>query len=173
MKNHESAILVVLSYVIGFTTAFIMFVLADGMKDKGMEMASDSTVEMMDASPEPEMTLMETAEGLFLKTDGQERIISAHTQAAVASPGFYTDLVISSISPDDKFVHYCVEMEADSETCRHFVYSVAEDSTYMIKGPYGQIETPSSDASGWIWSSGSVLKFGEQTASADDRWILR
>ena len=51
MKNHESALLVVLSYVIGFTTAFIMFVLANDTKNQMIDPAFESDLGMTQDRP--------------------------------------------------------------------------------------------------------------------------
>lgn len=173
MKNHESAILVVLSYIIGFTTAFIMFVLVDDVKNKKVDQVSDTDAIEADLLMPKVVELMETSEGLFVKSDGKERIISARTEDSEARPGFHTDIVTSSISPDSKYVHYCAEMSSDAGVCRHFVYSISEDSTYAIKNADGPIETVSEEATTWSWSEDSSLRSGESKVDASSRWVLR
>lgn len=172
MKNHESALLVVLSYVIGFTTAFIMFTMSSEKYDQPDSYALDNAnvTEEVSAS---KIELMETSEGLFVKKVGQERIISAFTDATVAEPGFHTDIVVSSISPDGQYVHYCAVMTADAEVCQSFVYSVSEDAVYMVKNADEHVESSISEVAQISWSDESTLVFGDQVANQSSRWVIR
>lgn len=172
MKNHESALLVVLSYIIGFTTAFIMFVMVDSGKE--VMIVDDLSPALSDSEviPTVEAQLMETSEGLFMRQNGQERIISAFTEEAEAQLGFYTDIAVSSVSPNGQYAHYCAVMSAEAEVCQNFVYSVPEDATYMVKDSVGQIETPNTEATEWTWSEDSALRFGDRVTSQDSRWVM-
>ena len=172
MKNHESALLVVLSYVIGFTTAFIMFVLANDTKNQIIDPAFESDLGMTQDRPASKLELMQTGDGLFVKLNGQERIISAFTSESKADVGFYTAIVSATISPDERYVHYCAEMEDGADTCRHFVYSAAEDATYMLKDAGEQLETPDAMAVEWSWSVDSTLSDGERVAGPASRWVI-
>ena len=174
MKNHEQALLVILSYVIGFTTAFIMFALIDGDQNSGYK-SSHVPEEEVPGTMEEDMgvEVMETGEGLFVKKGGQDRIISALTDTAPAEPGFHTDIVVSSVSPDGMYVHYCAETDPASGECQHFVYSVAEDRTYMVKDGEAEVMTPSAEAALVSWMPGSELNFSGRTANQASLWILR
>lgn len=172
MKNHESALLVVLAYVIGFTTAFIMFVLANDTKQQIVDPAFEPDVDMTQDRPASKLELMQTGEGLFVKLNGHERIISAFTDDSEADAGFYTAIVSATISPDGQYVHYCAKMEVGAATCRHFVYSAAEDATYMLKDAGEQLETPDAMAAEWSWSVDSTLSDGERVAGPASRWVI-
>jgi hypothetical protein len=123
--------------------------------------------------PIAEAQLMETSEGLFMRQNGQERIISAFTEEAEAQPGFYTDIAVSSVSPNGQYAHYCAVMSAEAEVCQNFVYSVPEDATYMVKNSDDNFDSLIAEAAQIYWSDESTLVFGEQTASQDSRWVLR
>lgn len=177
MKKNEQALLVVLSYVIGFTTAFIMFVLVGENAKDHRYFSKESAKASVSADREDKMVgsleIMETAEGLFIKKDGHERILSAYTESGSAGPGFHTDVAVSSISPDGQYVYYCAEMEAGTDSCQCFVYSVAEDTTYIVKDGETALQTSSAEASEFSWSDSSEIQLNGRMASQESMWVLR
>lgn len=173
MKNHESALLVVLAYIIGFTTAFIMFVLASDGKSKDINRVVESGSDLVLGDNAKVVELMQTSEGLFVKVDGKERIINARTDDTEAEPGFHIDLVAASVSPDGKYVHYCAEMALAADSCQNFVYSMLEDATYVVKSDDVPVKSPSAEAANSFWSDASMLHIGASTTGPGSRWTVR
>lgn len=173
MRNHESALLVVLSYIIGFITAFIMFNLVDGKnynEVREVDHNQDSDTPVVEEAGIVEV--MKTAEGLFVKKDGNERIISAFDEEA-DEVGFHLDISLASVSNDGQFVHYCSSTASSVGNCQHFVYSVAEDKIYMVKNDDAGLETSSAEASTVSWSEGSTLSYSGKLASSASKWVMR
>lgn len=163
--------MVILAYVIGFTTAFIMFALVDkDRQHKAVHLIPEENLGRVEAMERVE--IMENGEGLFVKKGGEERIISALVDALPTEPGFHTDIVVASVSPDGAYVHYCAVTEV-AEECQHFIYSVREDKTYMVKAGDAMAVTPSAEVTTITWSGASDLNVSGQTASPASLWTLR
>ena len=174
MQNHHQALIVFLSYVIGFITAFIMFGLGDEPKNIVQDYSEHRpTGPFTVVSPAPRL-LEETEEGLLINLDGEQRIISASTDSEVAEPGFHVAMIHSVMSPSLKYAYFCAQIEKDSEECQNFVYSVDEHKTYPVKDSAGNIST--SSTVGLLlgtWSSDEdVLFLSGQRTTAELNWIL-
>lgn len=174
MQNHQQALLVVLSYIIGFITAFIMFGLGDSGKvvvEKYSEQGPRGPYSVI--APKPRL-LTENEEGLFVEVDGEQQIISAQTDSDKAELGFHVSIIHSVMSPSLKYAYYCAQMETDSDECQNFIYSVDEHKIYPIKNSTGDVSTNSTDGIFMgTWSSyEDVLYIGGQRTRADLRWEL-
>lgn len=168
MQNHQQALIVVLSYVIGFITAFIMFGLVNDGKDI-KEVSLNRLPE--DMISDDEVTLEYLEDGLFLTTKGEQQIISAQTDAEMAEPGFHVKIITSSMSPNDKYVLYCAQMDTAAEACHYFVYSIDEHKTYMVKHRDDRALLADNDQVQELsWTDNSELKMLDFTANAESRW---
>lgn len=176
MQNHQQALLVVLSYIIGFITAFIMFGLGDSGKvvvEKYSEQGPRGPYSIIE--PKPRL-LIENEEGLFIEVDGEQQIISAQTDSEIAEMGFHISVIRSVMSPSLKYAYFCAQMVKDLDECQNFVYSVAEHKTYPVKDINGNIY--SSNVGALLVGLGSwapkedVLYIGGQRTRADLKWEL-
>jgi hypothetical protein len=175
MNNHHQALLVGLSYIIGFVTAFIMFGLTVDQGDKGQVKSShvsDNNEAIVAESMDTELS--ETEEGLFFKKNGEERILSALTNDSVAETGFHVAIAAAVMSPDALYAHYCAQMDMSVDQCQHFVYSVDEDKTYMVKNAEGEMFTTAVDeAENVQWTATSELTMNGMTASGESMWVMQ
>lgn len=167
-KHHEPALLVVLAYVIGFTTAFIAFKLAD---DRAWLSAVDlSSQEEQRSGERPALMLKEG--GLFIDINGQERVLSAKLLDGDFIDGFHSDIASARVSPDGKFVHYCVVTD-DPDRCINFVYSLARDMSYRVKNGDERFISKVEDTNTFGWDSFGRLVLGDyQSASIDEPWRI-
>ena len=171
MQNHQQALIVVLSYVIGFITAFIMFGLVNDGKDI-KEVSLNRLPEDMISDEEVVLEYLE--DGLFLTTNGEQHVISAQTDAEVAEPGFHVNIITSTMSPDNKYVLYCAQMDTAAGACHYFVYSVDDHKTYMVKHRDERALLANNDqAQALSWTGNSELKMLDFTASAESLWVMR
>ncbi len=184
MENHQQALLVVLSYVIGFITAFIMFGLADlgkGREEVHLNQLPEDMLpdeETVSLSPAVMPGLHSTEEGLVVAGTGIDgRLISALTDDDVAELGFHVaiaDSDDSGMSHSFSYAHYCAQMNVAEEKCQHFVYSLNDDKTYTIKNEDGSpLVTTNDEADSVTWSSDSEISMGGKTASPETMWVLR
>lgn len=175
MQNHQQALIVVLSYVIGFITAFIMFGLADlgkGREEVHLNQVPENMLSEEDVVIEAPR-LEETEEGLFLMANGEQQIISALTDAEEADPGFHLAISASSISPDNNYVLYCAQVNSAAEECQYFIYSSTEHMTYPIKFKDGTpLVVPNDEAEGLSWTDASKVEGRGNVASAESLWVF-
>lgn len=144
--RHEKVALIIASYLIGFTTAFIAFgvnKLANTeviVQDNPAQTLNTATVN----TPELENSITSVGfgeDGLFAVTAGYERLLSADKKTLSANvsdsvkntPGFYYNIVDAEASRNGQFVYFCEQVSEDSESCNPYVYSLADDSLYAVK----------------------------------------
>lgn len=181
MNKHEQLMLAGLGFVIGFTTAFIVF----GFKDKPKEIHHPgeewhesyglvANASQADGSAIDDAIV--TNDGLFAKLGEKERIVSAAAlgpEARVA--GFHYAVSKTLVSPDKQYLYYCALAEPVDVSCYHYVYSVADDSIYPVKNvntdEYLRTQVESLDAS-WL-SDGSLSVNGLVSVSADEPWLVQ
>lgn len=182
MQNHQEALLVILSYIIGFITAFIMFGLTDGGNYSEValnQFPDDSLIddERMESAVVPAVmpSLREDEEGLFVLYAGQsDEIVAAKTDEAIAKPGFYVAIITSKMSPSFEYANYCAQMDTASEACHHFIYSLEDHKTYLVKHEDGTpLVTGNDEADSLYWTGDSEVSIAGKTASADSNWVLR
>jgi hypothetical protein len=183
--RHEKIVLVLVSYVIGFITAFIAF----GMKGEATAVVvstnNTSTELVQNATPQNEQDLRITdvgfgSDGLFVMTDMYERIVSADKNALSANvistsediPGFYYSIIDAEASRDGKFAYFCEQRVADAESCYPYVYSIDDDTVHAVSVD-GQVYTSpiASHESSWSEDGSLILN---SLASSDSQypWIL-
>lgn len=183
MQNHQQALIVVLSYIIGFVTAFIMFGLADnGINREEVhlnQLPDDSLVDdermVSGLFPAVMPSLREDDEGLFVLYAGEpEQIVAAKTDEAIAQPGFYVAIIASKMSPSFDYANYCAQMDANSEACHHFIYSLEDHKTYLVKHENGApLVTGNDEADSLYWTGDSEVSIAGKTASQESNWVLR
>lgn len=167
-RHHEPALLVVLAYVIGFTTAFIAFKLAG---DRSWLYSADQSAQSGESVGERPALLIKES-GLFIGMNGQERVLSAKLSDGDFIDGFHSDIASARVSPDGKFVHYCVVTD-DPDNCVNFVYSVARDMSYRVKNGDERFVSKIEDTDSFGWDSFGRLVLGDyQSASADEPWRI-
>ena len=136
-RNERVAILVV-SYIIGFVTAYVAFGLTQ-LEEKFVYMPVDNTASLISALGKKESTspgvAALTKDGLVLVKNDEARVISAQMAASegILPDGYHTSLADYSLSPDGSHVYFCEVPAADVDVCRPYLYSVAEDTVYPVK----------------------------------------
>ncbi len=167
MKN-EQIILVVLAYVIGFTTAFIAFSL-DNKKEHINFVEAVDVKRVANVAQASSVSILNNEEGLFVSKDGEERILSGKVLGVSTEDGFHTGIASTNISPDGLYVHYCAEMDEGDNSCVNFIYSVAEDKVFKLS--FDQDLSVSSDTNQNVfWLSSNTLSISGHEVSAANNW---
>ncbi|OGG86163.1 hypothetical protein A2392_01735 [Candidatus Kaiserbacteria bacterium RIFOXYB1_FULL_46_14] len=167
-RQHEKAILIVLAYLIGFITAFIAFKLSDG-KEWSMSNIPESRGQEETSRLE---AIMKEGD-LYAHRGGVERALSVYSEREAKEDGFHYDVPVTSASPNDRFLHYCVQPTADSDTCDNFIYSFDEDVVYRVKNSDGQITSAVGEDAESVWLIDGKLSLGDyQSVSADAPWQM-
>ncbi|OGG41811.1 hypothetical protein A2837_01190 [Candidatus Kaiserbacteria bacterium RIFCSPHIGHO2_01_FULL_46_22] len=168
IKQHEQAILVVLAYLIGFITAFIAFKLAEDNSWSPIVEAERSQYEMMS-----NLEVLVKGGNLYAARNGIEHALSVYADREEEEDGFHYSVLVASVSPDNRFVHYCVQPTATSDTCTNFIYSSEEDVIYRVKNGEEQMSVLAdlTTDSGWM-EDGKLSLPGHQSVSADTPWKM-
>lgn len=160
-RNERVAILV-LSYVIGFVTAYVAFGITQ-LQDSFVYVPVENSASVIAAVNQKNNApglVAETKDGLvFIKND-RARILSAQAAAedGVLSEGYHTRIADYSLSPDGKHVYFCEVPANDIDACRPYVYSVADDTVYPFKVE-GQRVAFSTHEHAVSWDAGGSLVF--------------
>jgi len=141
--RHEKVVLVVTSYVIGFTTAFLAF----GMNQLYMakDVLATSTVhnviktKVADTGPEKILSVTTDSEGLSAVTSKGTIILSAKKSTLESSvigsvdvPGYHTAIIDAEVSRDGNFVYFCEQLSEENETCGAYVYALASKILHRV-----------------------------------------
>lgn len=172
IEEHEHALLVALAYVIGFTTAFISFHLAEQSRDSyGMDFVGSDYHFLSDEGPKAEILVKDGS--LFVTKEGKERVLSAKTDGMQAEDGFHLRIITASVSPNNDFVYYCVQIREGSDKCMNYVYSLQNDEVYRVKNGNEQVVSISEETEDFGWQSDGSLRLGALRSGSDSKpWLL-
>ena len=141
MKNQQ-ALLVALSYIIGFTTGYIAFGLDDlghGGSWKYHEEARSHSGKNASGHINQQIGIAVREDGLYALIDEKERILSAQAASVSATkPGWHYKVIKTEVSPNNRFVYYCAQTSVEEDSCWHFVYVASEDVVYKVSRADGQ-----------------------------------
>lgn len=180
--KHEQAIIVGLSYVIGFTTAFIAlsFVGSGSRFDGAKEIVISKTERAIVPAARGAaiggqgVRAVTNDEGLFLLKDGKERIISAvSNEAAAAEDGYHSQIVTATVSPSGQYVYYCAVLQAAARECSHFVYSVKDDLVKRVNKEGKPFASTAEEALFVSWASDDSLHISSAENAAAPDWSIR
>lgn len=147
--RHEKIALIVIAYVIGFTSAFIAFGV-NKINSEAKLIHIDETQAMNSDSAEVHHSGLSVGvgeEGLFVITKEKERILSANKNLLEASvisseptPGFFYNIIEAEASRDGNFVYFCEQLMEEDPYCDPYVYSIVDDTLYRVsfEGEYIQ-----------------------------------
>lgn len=179
--KQQQALIIVLSYVIGFSTAFIAFNLTDvqeksnNAKNGPISNSSAETNHKIEkVVTDTKVKTMINNEGLFVVHDGKERIISAKANSSDdLGDGYHKDVSASMVSPDGSYVYYCAEAGSDDESCSCFIYSLADDAVYKIIIDGKQLVTSKKESLFVSWLPDNSLKISDQLVLSAPTWSGR
>lgn len=179
--KHEQAILIGLSYVIGFTTAFIALSFVGN--DNGFNEAKQTVISKTERAIVPMargavggqgVRAVTNNEGLFMLKDGQERIISAASKEAnAAQDGYHSQIVTTAVSPSGQYIYYCAILQADARECSHFVYLVEDDMVKLVKKEGQPFASTAEEALFVSWTSDDSLHISSAESAAAPDWSIR
>jgi len=179
MYKHERITLVVLAYVIGFSTAYIAFNFVNpGHEHKSVGQyahlhdsqgrhinpntkLNNRTVEQQ----KKQVSIEKNIDGFFALIEGRSRILSAQAISATdAVEGFHFEVHNSAVSPNGNFIHYCAQLKESDTTCKHYIYEIASDVVYRVKIPNGNHLESNIRESMVTWTVDDLLVAGDYTS---------
>ncbi len=187
-SRHERAMVVMTSYVIGFTSAFIAFGINHVTQtdmivvDTSSVTGSSEVVSMQPRKGESySASIRIEPAGLVVVSEAGKRLLSArknspYVASAISAdpqPGFAVKIIEAELSRDSRFVYFCEQLEDEAQSCVAYVYSIADDVLHPLKvrgSEYGpQILTHTS-----AWSQdGNLMVDGFLSTSPETPWELQ
>ncbi len=162
-----------LSYVIGFVTAYIAF----GLSGQVYPPEQSAWNEQVSETSQPAANVKGIAttvksDGLYALLNGRERILSAATiEATEPNLGYHYQVIGTAVSPDGKYIHYCAQLTADSEECYNFVYDTAADTIHTVRASDSKAQLTSSVKDTLaVWENGRLLIDGYMSISGFEPW---
>ena len=151
-SRHERVYLVLASYIIGFTTAFIGFGVnqLNGQKtDMGGVQSASVIQTQMQTHAKNDVALKETSQGLILAQNGNETLLTARrdavSNAEVGKDGIYASLAAAELSPDKNYAYFCEVPVPNATDCKPFVYSLDHKLVIPLKSNGQRIAFPAND----------------------------
>ena len=166
--KHEQALLVGLSYVIGFVTAYIAF----GIQHSSTHPVDHVAVQEIVSEARGEVQAFVDEIGLFAEVDGEAMLISARTEGLIESPGYHYAVPVAAVSPSGAFIHYCEQSLEVPTVCNHYIYDVEDHMVYPVSLSGQQLRSEVGEARAG-WDASGILTIGENVSrTVSVPWIL-
>lgn len=178
--RHEKAALIIVAYVIGFTTAFIAFGLFKTSSETQTVFIPThvTSADVGDLSFKTNVGFEE--DGLYALTSSYERILSADKRSLTASAlssindgaGYHYRIIDAEASRNAKYVYYCEQLTDDAPECEPFVYELETDMLHPVTVDGQSVSYPV-DEHNSFWLSGSTLHVNDSySPDATKPWLL-
>ncbi len=194
--KHEKAVLVVLSYIAGFTAGFLVFGFAVPMQSNStaVDMPAEfiaPITEQTSANEEgsvvavvPQMVgadsdeveykdgrLMANVNGASVLLSAQLATVDADTAKTFAKQGVHESIPNYQASDDGQFIYYC-EQHSDKDQCTNFVYSVTGEMIYFVSLNGEKLVTPAAVSQTAQWTSAGLEVGSAHSANPATPWEL-
>jgi hypothetical protein len=198
--KHEKAVLVVITYIIGFTSGFIAFGVSDSWKkptavpatvDAALFIPPPAEYTAPTSNPPTEEAATSSAvttdadvvsyvDGKLYAQVGEEQFVLSISNSVMptenvegfSTQGIHEELPAYAANSDESYVYFC-EQQSSEETCTNFVFDTKANIIQFVSIDGEKLITPNDVAKGAKWSP-LGLKIGEYVStSADEPWILK
>jgi hypothetical protein len=182
--KHEKVVLIVIAYIIGFTSGFIAFGVVPKVPAPLSEMVVETPVDGMGQNPDGssyELPTENPPEGgeqvsqngitsyedgkLYATVKGERFVLSLHQDVmensnveGFATQGIHTDLPVYSASSDGKYVHFC-EQHTEADECSHFIFDTSSNVIMPVSLEGARFVTARAVAETTAWN-GDALTVG-------------
>ncbi len=189
-SRHERAVIVAISYVIGFTAAFLLYAAHSDFSNEDNGYLNESAslpAAVIQSDFSTGNTEISSAIGKVNYTDGKlEYLSNTGTRLLSFNPditgfsklknleqqGTHTRDIFYSVSDDNKQVFFCENGTREIDYCKGYIYSVEEDLIYPITENGTFPIFTSEEASEAIWSSGQLLIKNSYSANKLEPWLF-
>lgn len=199
--KHEKAVLIIVAYIIGFTSGFIAFGVSGTMRSGAPEMlvAPESFIpndytpptsnppdfEEAPVTDGGEEAPVDTGEivsytdgKLYATVKGERFVLSLHNDVmstenveGFSTQGIHAALPAYSASPDGRFVHFC-EQQTDIAECTHFIFDTEANVIQPVSVNGERLITPDDVAKTAVWNETGLVIAQYKSYSADTPWKL-
>jgi hypothetical protein len=190
-SRHEKAAITAVSYVIGFTAAYILFgnftstsTPAIFIKDSGNAAAvitaapaeEEVVQEVAPAEPAFEVTYQE---GKLEVTNNDEVKLLSHNPEITkfgsidsTSQGTHSGDLAFTVSKDNKFVFFCEQGDIEADICAGYVYDVDEDKIYPVTKSGTAAKISISSAKDAIFTAVGLKIGSNYSANPKAPWVM-
>lgn len=189
---HEKAALVITSYIIGFTAAFILF--ADYVVNSDEFISevdtSNSVASIIAAAPAPVAVpvaqvapvsqLVTYKNGLLeVRVGESESLLSFNPENSIIkadletlTQGYHYGEIVYKVSPDQKFVFFCEAQDPLTNVCAGYVYDINADRIFPVIKNGAQPLISAASAASVSWSTVGLTIGTNSSANASAPWVL-
>jgi hypothetical protein len=180
--KHERAGLILLSYLIGFTTAFIAYGMQQTDSSSMPTIATTDVTSQVatlavtsnDMLSDVPSELYESEEGLMMQRSGETRLIAAGASfAPELGDDAYETIEAQALSRDGRYAFFCMTTPSVSDSCFPYVYDWEASGLrpVTVGGELGNFAVGDVNAA---WSSDGYLQVGRYlSVSSDTPWALQ
>ena len=191
-SRHEKAAITAVSYVIGFTAAYILFgnftstsTPAIFINDTGNAAAVITATPAAEevAVPEvvptaPTFTVTYQEGKLEVSNNGEIKLLSHNPEITElesvdsASQGTHSGDLSFVVSKDNKFVFFCEQADAEDDICAGYVYDVEEDKIYPVTKSGTAAKISISSAKDAIFTAVGLKIGSNYSANPKAPWVM-
>lgn len=187
-NRHEKVAIIITSYVIGFTTAFIAFglnqlILSNQIINEPLAVVQPKQMNDTDAQVVDNrgkiLSVSIGDDGLYAVTEAQSIFLSANKNAlgstvigSADTPGFHFAVLNAEVSPDGNYVYFCEQLSQSNTTCDPYVYALSDGALHVVK-VNGVKLTPEILTHNSSWSGSNTLTVnGNVSTDQQKPWVL-
>jgi hypothetical protein len=196
-SRHERAALVIAAYVIGFTSAFIIYasVQTNSVNDVFINMpAASNPAAVIESQSQTEEPVVENTAPAAVEKDvrltyekglleitinNESHLLSFNPEITgfdadfdSLSQGFHFGEIEYKASDDDRFVFFCERHDADDEACNGYVYELDTNVIHQITQEGEPVFVSKASVAKVNWTEGG-LEIGKSfSANENVPWIL-
>lgn len=176
--RHEQLSILVLAYVIGFTTAYIAFGLnpnRDIASGKDVVYSSSTSLrDVVESTPNTIAAVTFSDVGMFAEVGDEEVVISGKlTDSVEPGPGFHVDIPFYEVSPQGNFVYYCEQHSEVPTQCSEYIYSLETHSVHPIKIEGMNVVSTDTSEQNFVWNDDETASYKEYSSvSAVTPWVM-
>jgi hypothetical protein len=188
-SRHEKAALIVASYAIGITTAFIFFNSQSEtfVPDTFISTADTNTAAVINSVPAEAVAVAEKTDGFVSYVEGRlevslpdgVRLLSFNPEVSnlkadtnSLTQGFHYGKITYNTSTAEDFVFFCEKQSKDKDSCLGFVYEVSADRLYQVTKEGIPVSISAKSASETVWIDAGLKIGSSYSANESVPWIL-
>lgn len=176
--KHEKAVLIIVAYIIGFTSGFIAFGLS-ALYQSNANLAALPTDFTPQATPytpptsnppadseSDDVAVASYSDGKLYATIGAEKFVLSISDEVMpndnvegfSTQGIHIGLPAFSTSSDGRFIHFCEQKTAE-DSCMHFVFDATSNLIQFVAVDGTKLSTSLEEAEAVEWN-GNILSIG-------------
>ncbi len=122
--RNERVVILIISYVIGFITAYVAFGVIEISQSIDITHQSSTVINTQHQDNVTDVFVKKNTYGLFVIKDNEYILLSVTDAENASIEGAHVDIIQYLLSPDKTQIYFCELPYIDSSTCRPYIYSI-------------------------------------------------